>query len=165
MLLPDVNVLIYAHREDASDEHEAYASWLTQLATGDEPFALSALALVGVARIVTHPRIFRPPSTLDEAFAFLDELLARPNARVVAPGVQHLKIWQRLCREAGATGKLLADAQHAAVAIEHGCTLVTTDSDFNRFPDLRWHHPLRPPQAGETLGDTGDEEDAAGTAD
>lgn len=157
MLLPDVNVLIYAHREDASDEHDAYASWITKLATGDEPFALSALALVGVARIVTNPRIFRRPSTLDEVFAFLDELVARPNARVVTPGPQHLEIWQKLCRASHATGKLVADAQHAAVAIEHGCTLVTTDSDFSRFTDLRWHHPLRPPRATDTLG-TSEEE-------
>lgn len=143
MLLPDVNVLVYAHRADASTEHPAYASWITRLATAAEPFALSALVVVGVVRIVTNPRIFRRPSTLDEVFAFLDELLTRPNARIVTPGAKHLEIWQTLCRESRATGKLVADAQHAALAIEHGCTFVTTDSDFSRFPELRWIHPLR----------------------
>lgn len=143
MLLPDVNVLIYAHREDSTPEHPAYASWLTGLATGPEPFALSVLTLASLVRIVTNPRIFRPASTLDEAFDFLGELTRRPNARIVAPGPQHMAILEDLCRRAGAAGKLAADAQHAAVAIEHGCTFVTTDADFDRFPDLRWRHPLR----------------------
>jgi len=143
MYLPDVNVLIYAHRADSCDDHEAYARWLITLATGFEPFALSSLGLSGVVRIVTNQRIFRRPSTLDEVFAFINELVARPNARVIHPGPQHLEIFEDLCRKSGATAKLAADAQHAAVAIEHGCTLITTDSDFDRFPGLRWRHPLR----------------------
>ena len=142
MLMPDVNVLIYAHRRDSHDEHPAYASWLESLALGDEPFALSVLAMVGVARIATNPRIFRPPSSLDEVFSFMKELIDRPNARLLAPGPRHLEIWERLCRDANATGKLAADAQHAALAIEHGCTWISTDSDFDRFTGLRWQHPL-----------------------
>lgn len=143
MLLPDVNVLIYAHRTDATSEHAAYARWLTELATGPEPFALSVLSLSRLVRIVTNPRIFRRPSTHSEVFAFLDQLLRRPTARVVAPGAQHFAIFRRLCESSGASGKLAGDAQHAAVAVEHGCTLVTTDSDFDRFPGVRWRHPLR----------------------
>jgi hypothetical protein len=144
MLLPDVNVLVYAHREDSTPEHRQYARWLVDLATGPEPFALSILSLVGAVRITTQGRIFARPSTIDEALAFVRSLVERPTARVVGPGPEHLEIFDDLCRRAGATGKLAADAQHAAVAIEHGCTLVTTDSDFDRFPGLRWHHPLRP---------------------
>jgi toxin-antitoxin system PIN domain toxin len=144
MLLPDVNVLIYAHREDSSPDHPLYARWLTELATGREPFALSVLSLAALVRIVTNPRVFRSPSTLGEAFEFVGELLRRPQARVIGPGPEHLAIFEDLCRQATATGKLVADAQHAAVAIEHGCTLVTTDADFDRFPGLRWQHPLRP---------------------
>lgn len=144
MLLPDVNVLVYAHRSDSTPEHTRYAEWLARLANGPEPFALSVLALTGLIRIVTNPRIFSPPSTLDEALAFVSELAARPTARIVGPGPNHLAILERLCRDAGATGKLVADAQHAAVAIEHGCTMVSTDSDFSRFTSLRWQHPLRP---------------------
>jgi len=143
MLLPDVNVLIYAHRTDSSVDHPAIAGWLTELATGYEPFALSSLALVGLVRIVTNPRVFRRPSTHDEVFAFIAELVARPNARVVHPGPRHLEIFEELCRSSGASGKLVADAHHAAVAVEHGCTLATTDADFDRFPTLRWQHPLR----------------------
>jgi toxin-antitoxin system PIN domain toxin len=144
MLLPDVNVLIYAHREDSTPDHHRFAEWLTQLATGPEPFALSVLALSGLVRITTNPRVFKTPSTLDQVFAFVGELTARPTARVVVPGPDHLAIFEHLCRDSRAAGKLVADAQHAAVAIENGCTMATTDSDYDRFPGLRWQHPLRP---------------------
>ena len=144
MLLPDVNVLIYAHRQDSSEDHARYTRWLTDLAVGREPFALSVLALAALVRIVTNPRVFRSPSTLDQAFGFVAALVGRPQARIVGPGPEHLAIFEELCRQAEATGKLTADAQHAAVAIEHGCTLVTTDADFDRSTGLRWQHPLRP---------------------
>ncbi|MYH96636.1 MAG: type II toxin-antitoxin system VapC family toxin [Acidimicrobiia bacterium] len=144
MLLPDVNVLVYAHVEDSTPEHEEYAAWVTRLATGHEPFALSVLVLSGFVRVVTNPRVFQPPSSLDQAFAFVATLVERPTARIVGPGPDHLEIFERMCRESGGAGKLVADAQHAAVAVEHGCTMVSTDSDFSRFPGLRWQHPLRP---------------------
>ena len=137
-------MLVYAHRRDSIPNHADYAAWLSRLATGPEPFALSVLVLAGFVRIVTSDRVFSPPSTLDDVFAFVSELVARPTARIVGPGSNHLAIFEQLCRDAGATGKLVADAQHAAVAIEHGCTMVSTDADFDRFPGLRWQHPLRP---------------------
>ena len=144
MLLPDVNVLLYAHRDELSADHLQYAAWLTKLAEGPEPFALSVLVLSGFVRIATNNRAFKPASPTDTAFRFIAQLVERPNARVVGPGPDHLAIFERLCRESGATGALVSDAQHAAIAIEHGCTLVSTDSDFDRFPGLRWQHPLRP---------------------
>jgi toxin-antitoxin system PIN domain toxin len=146
LLLPDVNVLLYAHREDSHPEHARYAGWVTALAAGAEPFALSVLVLTGVLRIATNPRIFLRPSTLDEALDFAGELLRQPTARLVGPGPRHWELMTELCRKSGATGKLVADAAHAAVALEHGCTLVTTDADFGRFPGLRWRHPLAPDQ-------------------
>jgi uncharacterized protein len=142
VLLPDVNVLVYAHRIDSHPEHPRFAAWITRLATGPEPFALSVLALVGLVRVVTNRRIFPRPSTLDEALAFANELIGRPTARLVGPGPKHWDLVTELCYAAKATAKLVADAQHAAIAIEHGCTLVTTDSDFRLFPNLRWRHPL-----------------------
>ena len=144
MLLPDVNVLVYAHVEGSTPDHAKYADWVFRLATGAEPFALSVLVLSGFIRIVTNPRIFSAPSTLDQSFDFVSSLVARPNARIVSPGPDHLDLFERLCRESGATGKLVADAQHAAIAIEYGCTIVSTDSDFSRFTGLRWQHPLSP---------------------
>lgn len=143
MLLPDVNVLIYAHFEDVVSEHREYARWVTQLATGPEPFALSVLVLSGFIRVATNSRIFDRPATLETALDFVSSLTERPTARIVGPGPDHWSIFERLCREANATGKLVADAQHAAVAVEHGCTMVSADSDFSRFLGLRWQHPLR----------------------
>ncbi len=103
---------------------------------------MSVLVLTGVIRIATNPRIFKPASTLDQVLAFTGELVRRPTARLIGPGPRHWVLLTELCRQAGATTKLVADAAHAAVALEHGCTLVTTDSDFGRFPGLRWQHPL-----------------------
>jgi toxin-antitoxin system PIN domain toxin len=143
MILLDVNVLIYAHRAEMP-EHEAYGRWLTEVATGVEPFGLSEMALSGLVRIVTNPRVFKTPTPVKTAFEFVDRLRERPIAVIVSPGGRHWEIFRRLCEQAGAQGKLVADAYHAALAIEHGCEWITTDADFARFPDLRWRHPLRP---------------------
>jgi toxin-antitoxin system PIN domain toxin len=140
MVMPDVNVLVYAHRED-TPEHDEHAAWLSRIADGDEPFALSEPALQGFVRVVTNPRIFVRPSTLDEALAFVDELRRRPTCHLFRPGPRHWDIFVNLCRRAAATGGLVADAYHAAVAIEHGCEWVTNDTDFARFPGLRWRLP------------------------
>ena len=88
-----------------------------------------------------NPKIFVRPSTLDEALAFVDELRRRPACHLFRPGPRHWDIFVSLCRRAGATGGLVADAYHAAVAIEHGCEWVTNDTDFARFPGLRWRLP------------------------
>lgn len=137
-------MLLYAHCKDSITGLNQYAAWLTKLATGPEPFTLSVLVLSGFVRIATNNRVFDPPSTTDAACRFVAQLVERPNARVVGPDPDHLVIFERLCRDAGAAGKLVADAQHAAVTNEHGCTMVSTDSDFDRFLGLRWQHPLRP---------------------
>jgi uncharacterized protein len=138
----DVNVLIYAHRAESPD-HDAYAAWLTALVAADEPFGLSELVASGVVRIVTNARVFKQPSPLPIALQFLDEIAACGNCVRLRPGPDHWSIFDRLCRATSAKGKLVADAYHAALAIEHGCELVTTDADFARFPGLRTSHPLR----------------------
>lgn len=141
MLLPDVNVLIYAHRAESPD-HELYADWLVRLAGGVEPFGLSELGASGFVRIVTNPRIWDEPTDTSDAIAFIDRLRARSNARPLTHGLASWEIFSDLCREARARGKLVADAYHAALAIEHGCEFVTTDGDFARFAGLRHRHPL-----------------------
>jgi uncharacterized protein len=141
MELPDVNVLIYAHREDAP-EHDKYASWLAGLAEGAAPFALSSVTLGGFLRIVTHPRIFQPATPLELALAFCRQLMARPTAVFLQPGARHWGIMVDLIERADVRGAMVSDAYLAALAVEHGCELVTTDSDFARFPSLRWRHPL-----------------------
>ena len=141
MILPDVNVLIYAFRRDAAD-HSRYRRWLLEVSEADESFAVSELVLSGLIRIVTNPRAFRQPSELDEALAFAAALLDRPNCVVVSPGIRHWDIFARLCGESGARGPLVPDAYFAALAIEAGCEWITTDRDYARFKGLRWRHPL-----------------------
>ena len=141
MLLPDVNVLVYAHRNDVPD-HNRYRLWLESVLEGDAAYALSAIVLSGFLRIVTHPGVFAEPTPLETALRFVAEVRERPNCVLVAPGERHWDIFQRLCREAGVKGNLVPDAFLAALAIEAGLEWVTTDRDFARFPGLRWRHPL-----------------------
>jgi toxin-antitoxin system PIN domain toxin len=141
VLLPDVNVLIYAHRKE-SPEHPRYAAWLRGMAEGPEPFALSELGASGFVRIVTNPKIWDEPTTTEQALEFIARLRRRSTARLLSHGPGSWDIFASLCLAAQARGKLVADAYHAALAIEHGCEFVTTDGDFSRFAGLRYRHPL-----------------------
>ncbi len=141
MILPDVNVLVYAFRADAP-RHADYHAWLTSRVRGRESFGVSELVLSGVLRVLTHPRVFNPPTPLDRAVEFVERLRSQPNCVVVSPGARHWSIFRELCGAAGAKGNLIADAYHAALAIEHGCEWITTDRDYARFDGLRWRHPL-----------------------
>lgn len=98
--------------------------------------------LSAFVRIATNPRAFAVPTPLEDAFRFTNRLLQRSNARVVRPGERHWRIFEDLCRRTQARGALIGDAQHAALALEHGCEWISFDRDFARFPDLRWRHPL-----------------------
>ena len=141
MLMPDVNILVYAHREDET-RHAAYAAWLDELVDGPEPFNLSVLVAIGFVRIVTNAHIFPDPTPLPIALAVVEQLAQHPRCRVASPGSGHLDGVIRLCRASVARGKQVADAQHAALAIAEGCTWVTRDADFGRFEahGLRWQH-------------------------
>lgn len=140
MTLPDVNVLVYAHRED-SPHHEVCHAWLLATLKSDQAFGLSETVLASVLRIVTHPRIFKQPSRFDVALAFVKGLLAQPHAVRISPGPRHWDIFTGLCGDAKARGNIVADAYLAALAIESGCEWVTTDGDFARFAGLRWRRP------------------------
>lgn len=142
MVLPDVNVLVYAHREDTA-QHATCRPWLEGVINGNESYALSELVLSGFIRVVTHPKVFTRPSSLAEALEFTEQLRGRPNCVPIAPGQRHWQIFRSLCVEAGAKGNLVPDAYLAAVAIEAGCEWVTTDRDFARFRELRWRHPAQ----------------------
>jgi toxin-antitoxin system PIN domain toxin len=140
--LCDVNVLVYAHRPDSVADHAEYAAWLTALASGVEAFALSEAVLSGFVRVVTNPRVFADPTPIDVALKFCADLRARPQACVLRPGERNWTIFERLCAALPARGKLVADAWHAALAIEYDCEWFSTDGDFARFKSLRWRHPL-----------------------
>jgi toxin-antitoxin system PIN domain toxin len=135
--LPDVNILVYAHRRD-SPHHEACRDWLERTLASDRAYGISELVLSAFVRIVTHPKIFDPPSRLDQALAFVSDVLTPDHAVRIAPGARHWQIFAGLCRTASAKGNLVADAYLAALAIESGCEWVTTDGDYARFPGLVW---------------------------
>ena len=134
---------MYAARADALD-HRRYREWLDATKASQEPFGLASTVMSGFVRVVTHPRIFATPSSPETAFAFVDALRGAPGAVAIEPGSRHWSLFERLCLDAGAKGNLVTDAYVAALAIESGCELITTDRDFARFSGLRWRHPLTP---------------------
>jgi len=139
---------LYAHRADER-VHAPYREWLEALVNGPEPFALSVLAAVGFVRIVTNPKIYKPPTPLSTALAAVDGLVTHPRCHLVVPREDHWTRLADLCRLTGAQGKHVADAQHAVVAMAEGCTWVTRDADFAQFEPhgLRWLHlRLDPPE-------------------
>lgn len=141
MILADVNVLIYAFRSDA-EKHAEYKRWLETTINGNPAYGISAQVLSSLVRICTHRRVFARPSSLEDALQFCAALREQPNATVVAPGERHWSIFEGLCRQFKVAGNLAQDAWFAALAIESGCEWITTDTDYAKFPDLRWRRPF-----------------------
>lgn len=141
MILLDVNVLVYACLHDAV-RHAEYYGWLTNTLSGGTPVGFAPESLGAVVRITTHKGLWKTPISTDEALAFTTGVRSAPSAHAVQPGPGHWDVFVALCREARARGNLVTDAWLAALAIEQGCTLVTTDRDFARFKGLRFKHPL-----------------------
>ena len=141
MILTDVNVLVYAFRQEAP-QHESYARWLDALVDGAQELALHDLPLLGMVRIVTNPRIFRPPAPTSLALEFIQRLMEARRARWLSPGPRP---WSRVVTLSGTdrarAGNLAPDAFLAALAITHGCRLATADRGFARFPGLDWFDP------------------------
>jgi toxin-antitoxin system PIN domain toxin len=140
MILPDVNVLVYAFRKEAP-QHSICRTWLRQIIFENEPFGISPLALGAVVRISTDHRIYNNPSTPEDAVGFCDDLIEQPHCHLVEPGERHWDIFKRLCLETNTTGRRVTDAWYAALAIEWGCEWITFDRDFARFPGLKWSTP------------------------
>ena len=141
MILPDVNVLIYAFRTD-SEDHQRYRDWLESVVNGPAAYGIAPQVLASFVRITTHMRIYRRPSSRADVFVFCRLLLEQPNATVTTPRERHWAIFEDLCIKAKATGNLAQDAWFAALAIESGCEWITTDRDYARFPGLSWRGPL-----------------------
>ena len=140
MILPDVNVLIYAFRQGVP-QHEVCRRWLDRVVGDETRFGISPLALAAVVRITTNARTYAPPTSVEAAFRFCDNLLAQPNCQIVEPGSRHFHIFKRLCVETGTRGAKVTDAWYAALAIEWGCEWVTLDRDYARFPGLKFSAP------------------------
>ena len=135
MLSPDVNVLVSAFRPD-SEHHEICREWLLRAFAGRDRIVLSELVLSGVLRVLTHPRIFHPPTPAADALAFVDALLAQPGIGTLRPAAGHWRIFRDLALRLRLTGNRLPDAYHAALAMEHGCEWVTLDRGFSVYPGL-----------------------------
>jgi len=140
MIVPDVNILVYAFRADSA-EHQTYAPWLNQTLTR-EAIGVSETILSGFVRIVTHPRITTVPAPIDAAMAFAHSLVAAPRTHWLTAGAPS---WNRLetltAVDQGIRGNLVPDAYIAALTLANGARLATRDRGFGRFPDLRWFDP------------------------
>jgi toxin-antitoxin system PIN domain toxin len=141
VLLLDVNVVLAAHRDD-HPHYEPVRTWFDAMRSDGERFTVPSLVWGSFLRLATNRRVFDVPTPRGEAFAFIDAMCAQPGFLAVGPGARHLALLQRLCDEADAAGDLIADAVIAAIAVEHGCEIVTLDRDFARFESVRHRRPL-----------------------
>lgn len=141
MILVDANLLLYAE-DSLSAHHAAARTWWDEQLSGTEPLGLCWLVLTAFVRIATNPRLHQRPLTLDEAFDRVQSWLDQPCVRLLHPTEHHWRFFQQMLRDGNATGNLVTDAHLAAVALEHSCELCSTDSDFARFPGLKWRNPL-----------------------
>jgi toxin-antitoxin system PIN domain toxin len=141
----DTNVLVYARRKETA-HHGPAGSLLRKLAEGDEAWALPWPVVYEFLRVVTHPRIFRPPTDLAVALEDLGSLFQSPSLHLLGEGPGHQEHLRRAVNDGRATGNLAHDAHIAALAVEHGVSeLWTTDRDFARFPGLRLRNPFATP--------------------
>jgi len=140
MRFADVNVLIDAHRPDGR-RHEVVREWLEAARVASEPLGIPRQVATGFLRIVTHPRIFREPTPIETALAFLDALYSSPTVVPIEPEDRHWQIFTDLCARLSLRGNDIPDAFLAALAIEQGATFVTSDRGFARFPDVRLAQP------------------------
>ena len=141
MILLDANLLIYAVNEDAP-LHRKAKSWLESAIAGPDTVGFSWNVLLAFLRLATRRGLFRDPLPLDTAFELLAAWLDQPSVTVVHAGPRHLPILRGLLLPMGTGGNLSSDAHLAALAIEHGAELCSSDSDFARFPGLKWNNPL-----------------------
>jgi toxin-antitoxin system PIN domain toxin len=141
VILLDANLLLYAYNE-ADERHEAARRWLEGVLSGPEEVRLAWVTILAFLRIGTNPRAFEQPLSIQEAVAHATDLLAQPSVTVIEPAERHWRILSELLPAAQAKANLVMDAHLAALAIENGATLCTTDRDFTRFHGLKLRYPL-----------------------
>lgn len=141
MIVPDLNLLVYAHSSDAP-LHGPARRWWEGLVNGTERVGVPWVVVLGFVRLLTHPSVMRDPAPPDVAVGFVSEWFRSPAVAHLSPGTQHLAVFAAALTAAGASGNLVTDAHIAALAIEHQAELHSNDNDFARFPGLRWRNPL-----------------------
>ncbi|MBI2059251.1 MAG: type II toxin-antitoxin system VapC family toxin [Nitrospirae bacterium] len=143
MILVDANLLLYAY-DAGSEHHERARAWWEEVLSSPSPIRVAWITLVAFIRIGTHPRVFIQPLSIEEAIGHVSAWMARPMFGALEPGDGHWEIYARLLKESQSGANLAPDAHVAALALEHGAALATTDRDFQRFPGLKTLNPLNP---------------------
>jgi len=142
MILPDVNLLVYAHNS-RDLQHEKALAWWNRSLQGHDGIALAWVVILGFIRITTHPKVFENPLPVSDALARVEEWLTLPQVHLIHPPQTHFQTLSRMLKSLNTGANLTTDAHLAALAIERGLILHTTDADFSRFPGLKWKNPLR----------------------
>jgi hypothetical protein len=141
VILVDANVLLYAE-DSLSPRHRHARVWWDDRLSGTNPVCLCWAVLSAFIRISTNPRAFERPLSLEQALARVRSWLEQPCVKIIQPTERHWTVFQQMLKDGQAVANLVTDAHLAALAVEHGCELVSTDADFARFPTLRWKNPL-----------------------
>ena len=141
MILVDANLLLYAYHP-RSVQHVASRAWFEAVLSGPELVRFAWITIWAFLRITTSSRAFDHPMSAAEAEAAISSWLAQPAVGILEPGDRHWELLRDLLRDGQTTGPLVMDTVLAALALEHGATLQTTDRDFSRFPGLKWANPL-----------------------
>jgi len=141
VIVVDANLLIYSYDLDSA-HHKKSLSWLEELLSGVEAVGLPWQSVSAFLRVITNRRLSGMRVTLEQAVQVVDEWLQQPNVQILVPADQHWSVLRQMILEGRASGPLVSDAEIAAITIEHGAVLHTTDRDFARFPGLRWKNPL-----------------------
>ena len=142
MILVDTNILLYAEDKTSPLHEEARHWWDTQL-SGESPVCLCWLIINAFIRICTNRRVFQNPLTMEQTIRRVQSWLDQPCLRLIEPTESHWRIFQTMLLDGQANANLVPDAHLAALAVEHGCILYSSDSDFSRFPKLKWKNPLK----------------------
>lgn len=142
MILVDANLLIYSVNADAPLNRKA-KEWLEAALSGEETVGFPWTVLLAFLRLTTRPGLFRRPLRVVTAFDLMASWLDQPPATIAHPGPRHMQVLRELLLPLGAGGNLTSDAHLAALAIEHGAELCSSDSDFARYPGLKWRNPLQ----------------------
>ena len=141
MILVDANILLYAE-DSLSPNHQKAREWWDDQLSGTSTVCLCWMVLSAFIRIGTNPRAFESPLSLEQAITCVQSWLNQPCARIVRPTERHWTVFQQVLRDGQAVANMVTDAHLAALAIEHGCELISTDTDFARFPKLKWSNPI-----------------------
>ena len=142
MILVDANILLYAE-DSLSSFHQKAREWWDGQLSGTGPVCLCWTVLSAFIRIGTNPRVFESPLSLEQSLDRIHSWIDQPCTRIIRPTERHWTTFQRVLKDGQAVANLVTDAHIAALALEHGCTLASTDADFARFPKLKWINPLK----------------------